>query len=79
MMRLFACAVALLYLTTTPGYAQQTRPGNYWLGVGLGKSQFPSGMIALGYEFANKPSLLTARYTDNRELFSKNAPGIIAQ
>lgn len=81
MTRSFACgwAIALFYLTTDPGYAQQTRQGNYWLGVGLGKSQFPSGMIALGYEFVNKPTLLIARYTVNRELFSKKALGMIAQ
>lgn len=75
----FFWALALLLLTTTVSYAQKANQHKYWLGVGLGKSQYPSGMIALGYEFINKPTLLIARYTDNRELNSKNAPGIIAQ
>jgi hypothetical protein len=72
-------ALALLFLTTTVGYSQKANQNNYWFGVGLGKSQFPSGMIAFGYEFTNKPTLLIARYTDNRELFSDNAPSIMAQ
>lgn len=75
----FHWTLVLLYLTTTSGYSQKSNLDNYWLGVGLGKSQFPSGMIALGYEFTNKPTLLIARYTDNRELFSNNAPSIMAQ
>ncbi|MBC3794661.1 hypothetical protein [Spirosoma utsteinense] len=75
----FFWALALLFLTTTVSYAQKADQHKYWLGVGLGKSQYHSGMLALGYEFVNKPTLLIARYTDNRELNSKNAPSIIAQ
>ncbi|QDK81393.1 hypothetical protein EXU85_23400 [Spirosoma sp. KCTC 42546] len=75
----FFWALALLFLTTTIGYSQKANQNNYWLGVGLGKSQYYSGMIALGYEFINRPTILITRYTDNRELFSNNAPGIMAQ
>lgn len=81
MTKSFACywALSLLCVTTTIGYAQRTDRNNYWLGVGLGKGQYHSGMIALGYEFSNTPTLLIARYTDNRELFSANDPSIMAQ
>ena len=75
----FYGSLALLCLTTTIGYSQKASLGNYWLGVGLGKSQLPSGMIALGYEFSTKPTVLTARYTDNRELFPDYTPTIINQ
>ncbi|RYE19821.1 MAG: hypothetical protein EOP45_12025 [Sphingobacteriaceae bacterium] len=70
-------AIALLCLTTTIGYSQKADRNNYWFGVGLGKSQFPSGMIALGYEFVNKPTLVTARYTFNGQILSNNVPGIM--
>lgn len=72
----FNCAITLICLTVSIGYAQKSNLDNYWLGVGLGKSQFPSGMIALGYEFNNKPTLVTARYTFNGEILSENLPGI---
>ncbi|UHG89596.1 hypothetical protein [Spirosoma oryzicola] len=75
----FCRATMLICLTASISYSQKSDSTNYWLGVGLGVSQFPSGMMALGYEFADKPTLLIARYTDNRELFSDNRPGIMAQ
>lgn len=75
----FFLALVFLLLTKTISHAQKTHQNNYWLGVGLGKSQFPSGMVALGYEFTNKPTILIARYTDNRELFSDNRPGILGK
>jgi hypothetical protein len=58
-------------------YCQNIFDHKYWLGLGIGKSQFPSGMMALGYEFINKPTLVTARYTFNGEIFSDNVPGIM--
>jgi len=57
-------------------HAQDVDKNKYWIGLGLGKSQFPSGMAAFGYELKNKPTLLTARYTFNGEIFSDNLPGI---
>lgn len=75
----FNWALTFICLTTSVGYAQKANSANYWLGVGVGLSQFPSGMIALGYEFIDKPTLLIARYTDNRELFSDDRPGIMGK
>lgn len=84
MKRFFFLSWAIIFigLANTIGYSQQAdQPNqpNYWLGIGIGKSQFPSGMIALGYEFATKPTLLVARYTDNRELFPDYTPSVIIQ
>lgn len=75
-------AIIFIGLANTIGYSQQAdQPNqpNYWLGMGIGKSQLPSGMIALGYEFATKPTLLVVRYTDNRELFPAYSPGLLTQ
>lgn len=57
-------------------YAQDSGKNKYWLGLGIGKSQFPSGMVALGYELESKPTLVIARYTFNGEILSDNLPGI---
>ncbi|RYE21198.1 MAG: hypothetical protein EOP45_09900 [Sphingobacteriaceae bacterium] len=57
-------------------FAQRDHKNNYWLGVGLGKSQFPSGMMALGYEFSNRPTLIVARYTANSEILPDIRPAI---
>ncbi|RZK27438.1 MAG: hypothetical protein EOO61_23465 [Hymenobacter sp.] len=76
----FLCwAVLVISLANTVGYAQQSQQQKYWFSVGLGKTQFPSGMIAIGYEFVNKPTVLTARYTDSRELFPDYSPSIMTQ
>ncbi len=81
MKKLFFLGWAIIFigLASTIGYAQQSEQQKYWLSIGLGKTQFPSGMIAVGYEFANKPTVLTARYTDNRELFPDYSPSIMNQ
>ncbi|MFD2572100.1 hypothetical protein ACFSUS_15755 [Spirosoma soli] len=70
------CVAVLVLLTASVAYSQKFYQNNYWLGVGLGKSQFPSGMMALGYEFTNKPTLLVARYVANGQVFSDIRPGI---
>jgi hypothetical protein len=68
---------SLLFLSPGTARAQEkSYKGNYWFGLGLGKSQFPSGMMALGYEFTNRPTLIVARYVANGELFSDRQPGI---
>ncbi|WP_461139154.1 hypothetical protein [Spirosoma pomorum] len=72
---LFLWVALLGFLGTNTTHAQSFYKNNYWLGVGLGKSQFPSGMMALGYEFANKPTQLIARYVVNGEIFSDRQPG----
>lgn len=72
----FSWAIVLICLTAGVSYAQKSNPDNYWIGIGFGKSQFPSGMVALGYEFNNKPTLVIARYTFNGEILSTNLPGI---
>ncbi|GAB3501729.1 hypothetical protein GCM10027341_28880 [Spirosoma knui] len=72
----FSCAMAFFFLSTHVAYSQKFYQNNYWLGLGLGKSQFPSGMIALGYEFTNKPTLLVTRYTFNGEVFPDYRPAI---
>ncbi len=70
----------LLFLTPHASHAQKFYEkfykNNYWLGLGLGKSQFPSGMAALGYEFTSRPTLIVVRYVANGELFSDRRPGI---
>jgi hypothetical protein len=71
------CAILLFgLLVTNAAHAQKFYKNNYWLGVGLGKSQFPSGMMALGYEFTNRPTQLIARYVANGEIFSDHQPGV---
>lgn len=72
----YCCATAFILLTATVSYSQKFYQNNYWLGVGAGKSQYPSGMMALGYEFTNKPTLIIARYVANGEVFSDTWPGI---
>lgn len=72
----FCWVLALIFLTTTTAHSQTLSQGNYWFSGGIGKSQFPSGMIALGYEFKDKPTLLLARYSLNTEIFSANQPDI---
>lgn len=72
----FVYALAFVFIITNRAYSQNTSENRYWLGIGLGKSQFPSGMVAFGYDFNNKPTLITARYTFNGEILSDNLPGI---
>jgi hypothetical protein len=68
---MWGICVALGLLTPKCGQAQVSRAGtvtndktpenknNYWLGVGVGTSQFPSAMLALGYGFIDKPTRAT--------------------
>jgi hypothetical protein len=72
---LFLWVAFLCFLGTNTTHAQSSHKDNYWLGVGLGKSQYPSGMMALGYEFANKPTQLIVRYVANWDIFSDHQPG----
>lgn len=73
----FLCCFFLLFiLRSESSFAQENHKHNYWLSVGLGKTQFPSAMIAFGYESRNKPILITARHTFNGEILSDNLPGI---
>lgn len=75
----FALASAIFLLLTVYGnavYSQNTSKGNAWLSGGIGKSYLPSGMLAAGYEFSNKPTLLIARYILNTELLSDRQPGL---
>lgn len=58
-------------------YAQSTSKGNAWLSGGLGKSYAPSAMLAAGYEFPHKPTLITARYIINTELLSDKQPNMM--
>ena len=78
--RFFFAATLLLVLILTShlSFAQKDHKNNYWLGMSLGleATQLPSGMVALGYEFTDRPNLLVARYTDNREILSDNQPSI---
>lgn len=79
MIRFLSSALLLgLILTSHFTFAQKDHKNNYWLGMGLGleATQLPSGMVALGYEFTSRPTLLIARYTDNREILSDNQPSI---
>ncbi|MCY7352721.1 MAG: hypothetical protein LH606_19025 [Cytophagaceae bacterium] len=68
----FCCTWMIVLLIANSAYSQN----QYWLSGGLGKSQFPSGMVALGYEFSNRPTLLIARYSANGQVFSADQPGI---
>ncbi|MFD2569184.1 hypothetical protein ACFSUS_00980 [Spirosoma soli] len=72
----FVSAWALVLLVANGAYCQDVFNHKYWLGLGIGKSQFPSGMVALGYEFNNSPTLVTARYTFNGEVLPDNVPAI---
>ncbi len=78
MLKRFAITCTFLSALTAhnAAYAQDTSKGNAWLSGGIGKSYLPSGMLAAGYEFANKPTLLIARYILNTELLSNRQPGL---
>ncbi|WP_077924195.1 hypothetical protein [Spirosoma sp. 209] len=70
-------ALIVFLLLANAGYSQQFYDNRYWLGLGAGRtSQFPSGMMALGYEFAHKPTQLVARYVLNSEVLSDAQPAI---
>lgn len=66
----------IYYPTLAQKKPQLYHKNNYWLGLGLGATHLPSGMGALGYEFTDRPTLITARYVDNRQVFSDNIPGV---
>lgn len=66
----------LLLVTVTTAHSQTRSQDTYWLSAGVGKTQFPSVMFALGYEFGTKPTLLTARYSVSGELLQQVEPGI---
>ena len=69
-------AWVLIFLMANVAYSQDFSTDNYWLSGGIGKSELPSGMVALGYEFSSKPTLLIARHIVNTEIFSANQPSI---
>jgi hypothetical protein len=49
---------------------------NYWLSLGLGKAEFPSAMVALGFEPKHKSAIITARYSVSGEIAQPVEPGI---
>ncbi|WP_158600338.1 hypothetical protein [Fibrisoma montanum] len=73
---IFGCAWALVLLITNVACSQDASHDKYWFSAGAGKSQFPSGMLAVGYEFKNNPTHLVARYTINTQIFSDIQPNI---
>lgn len=73
---LFGGSWLLVLFISTTAYAQDASRPTYWISGGIGKSQFPSGMLALGYEFNQKPTLLTARYSVSGEILQPVEPGI---
>ena len=57
-------------------YGQTAEKPTFWLGAGLGKTQYISGMVAAGFEPRNTNRVLTARYSVAGELLPDYAPGI---
>ncbi len=55
---------------TTKVTAQGKTPEKYWLSVGAGSGKLANLTVALAYELRNKPTLLTARYAYNMEIFT---------
>lgn len=74
MIKVFFASVLLLVSPFT--FAQTFYHGKYWVSAGLGAAPMPSGMLALGYEFVNRPTLAILRYTDSRQLLSNDLPGV---
>lgn len=73
----FSFAWTLIALLANVAYSQNLpQIKHWWFSAGVGKSQFPSGMVALGYEFNNTPTQLIARYLANQQIFSDIRPGI---
>lgn len=77
--RLSWITLLLVSLWTSTGAIAQdshSQDAHYWLGLGLGKTKFPSGMVSLGYEPAHKNTLVAARYTLSAEILQPIEPGI---
>ena len=72
----FCFPLVLVLLATDASYSQSFSQNKYWVSGGAGKSHLPSGMVALGYEFADRPTLFVARYSLNTEVFSPSQPNI---
>lgn len=73
----FSSSLLLVFvLVSNLSVAQNSLKGSYWVSAGLGAAPIPSAMIAVGYEFADRPTLAVLRYVDNRQLLSDNLPGI---
>lgn len=71
----YTCLLLFL-LSSNITYAQVTLSDKFWLSGGVGRTQFPSAMIAAGYEPTNRQTVLIARFSVNGELLPNVGPGI---
>lgn len=58
------------FISVRNGYAQQKPKEYFWASAGIGTGTLGNLTLALGYEFKNKPTLLTARYAYNLEIYT---------
>ncbi len=67
---LFLSALLAFFSLTKTVSAQEKTPEKYWLSVGAGSGKLANATIAFAYELRNKPTLITARYAYNMEIFT---------
>lgn len=66
----------LLLFGSHVAHTQGVHSDKFWLSGGVGRTQFPSAMIAAGYEPTNRQTALIARFSVNGELLPNVGPGI---
>lgn len=65
-----------LTLVVTYSQAQHTASTRFWISPGIGRTTYPSIMLALAVEPANTKSTILGRFSLNGELIMHDTPGI---